>query len=105
MADTRVQACLDSGTSIFVGTVGASGVPSCCRAIAVRSADDLQTATVYVPLATSRDTLANLATTHRVAVVITKPIEHATVQLKGISTTARLARDDEESFVRSHLDG
>jgi pyridoxamine 5'-phosphate oxidase-like protein len=103
--DERIRFSFASGTSIFVGTVGPSGAPLCCRAIALDSDDDLATATVYVPIATSRDTLANLATTHRLAVVVTRPIEHAAVQLKGTSRTARLASSGEEAFVRSRLDG
>ena len=104
MTDDRIRCCLGTGTSIFVGTIGADGTPMCCRAIALRSDDDLASATIYVPIATSRDTLTNLATTHRLAVVVTKPVEHMSVQLKGASCTARLARDDEEAFVRSRLD-
>ena len=101
----RIFGCMEAGTSVFIGTVGASGMPSCVRAIGVRSDDDLATATIYLPMATSRETLANLATTHRLAVVATRPIEHAAIQLKGSSITARLARDDEEAFVRSRLEG
>jgi hypothetical protein len=105
MTNERIRRCLDTGTTVFVGTLDGKGVPSCCRAVAVRSDDELATATVYVPLATSRETIANVATTHRVAIVLTRPIEHAAVQLKGTSTAARLARADEEPFVRSRIDG
>jgi len=104
MTADRIQAALGTGTSIFVGTIDANMSPLCCRAIALRADERLETATVYVPIATSRDTLCNLATTRRLAVVVTKPVEHITVQLKGTSRTARLARDDEEAFVRSRLD-
>ena len=105
MADERIKACLEAGTSIFVGTIDANGMPTCCRAIAVRSDDPFTTAVVYVPIATSRDTLSNIATTRRLAVVLTKPIEHTSVQLKGTSRTARFAREDEKLFVRSRLEG
>jgi len=105
MAASRIHAALETGTSIFVGTIGADMSPLCCRAIAVQADERLASATVYVPMATSRGTLCNLAATRRVAVVVTKPIEHISVQLKGTSRTARLARDDEETFVRSRLDG
>ena len=103
--DERIRCCLEGGTSVFLATIGANGMPFCSRAIAIRSDDDLATATVYLPIATSRETLANLALTHRIAVTVTKPIEHATVQLKGIGKDARLARADEEAFVRSRLEG
>lgn len=105
MSADRAQAALEAGTSIFVATLDANLSPLCCRAIALRSEDHLATAVVYVPIATSRDTLCNLATTRRIAVVVTKPIEHMSIQLKGTSRTARLARTDEEAFVRSRLDG
>jgi len=105
MADDRIHDALGAGTSLFVGTVAADGAPLCCRAMAIRSTDGLATATVYVPIATSRETLSNLATTHRLSVVVTKPIEHESIQLKGTSTTARLARNDEEAFVRSGISG
>src|SRR5215510_10729167 len=99
----HIRAVLETGTSIFVGTIGANMAPLCCRAIALKADERLATATVFVPIATSRETLANLATTHRLAVVVTKPIEHISIQLKGTSRTARLAHADEEAFVRSRL--
>src|SRR5215510_1994349 len=105
MTGDRIQTVLETGTSIFVGTIGANMAPLCCRAIAVRADERLDTATVYIPIATSRDTLCNLATTRRIAVVVTRPIEHISIQLKGTSRNARLARDDEEEFVRSRLEG
>ena len=105
MADERIACCLGPGTSVFVGTIGASGAPLCCRAVAIKADEDLVTATVYVPLATSRETIANLALTRRLAVVVTKPVEHLSVQLKGTSHDARLARDDEKAFVQSRLEG
>jgi hypothetical protein len=104
MTSDRVQAALETGTSIFVGTIGPNMVPLCCRAIAIQADERLTTATVYVPIATSRDTLSNLATTQRIAVVVTKPLEHISVQLMGTSRNARLARTDEEAFVRARLD-
>ena len=104
MTDDRIRCCLGTGTSIFVGTIAADGTPMCCRAIALHSDDGLSTATIYVPIATSRETLANLATTRRLAVVVTRPIEHQSVQLKGTSRTARLAREDEEGLVLSYLE-
>jgi hypothetical protein len=88
---------------VIVGSVDSRGNPACCRAVGLRSEDGLATATVFVPVATSQDTIANVATTHRLAVVATHPIEHCSTQLKGIVQTTRVARADEEAFVRQHL--
>ena len=61
--------------------------------------------TVYVPVATSRETIANIAATERLAIVTTHPLSHCATQLKGIVERTRLARDDEEPFVAAHFGG
>ena len=103
MSDPRVRRCLEEGTSVLVGSVDSQGRPSTCRAIALSSPDDLQTVTVFVPVRTSQETIANVATTHRLAIVATHPVEHLSIQLKGTAGTTRLAREDEAPFVRERL--
>jgi len=90
--------------AVFVGTVSPDGSPAGCRAIAVTSPDQLKTVTVYVPMATSRDVLANVAATKRLAIVGTYPPDHSTMQLKGTTTAVRLATDDESEFVHYRLE-
>ena len=101
----RILRCLEYGMSVLVGSVDAGGHPACCRAVGLKSDDNLATATVFVPIATSKDTIANIAATRRLAVGGTHPIEHCATQLKGIAQATRLARDDEEPFIRAHLGG
>jgi len=102
--EDRVRRSLEGGTTVLVASVSPHGVPSCCRGIAVSSDDHLATLRVYVPIAVSQDTIANIATTRRVAVSVTHPLDHASVQLKGTTRTARLADASEASFVASRLD-
>jgi hypothetical protein len=104
MSTTRLHRCLEPGLSILVGTVDAQGAPSCCRAIAIASNDGLQTVTVYLPVATSHETIQNLGTTKRLAVAATHVIDHCATQLKGATSDARLAREDEAAFVRERLE-
>lgn len=104
MTNARVDRCLQPGLSILVGTVDSSGVPSCCRGISIASSDHLETLTVYVPMATSQDAIRNVAVTKRIAVAASHPIDHCTTQLKGTSTEARTARDDEAEFLRRGID-
>lgn len=104
MTDSRLARCLEPGLSILVGTVDAHGAPLCCRAIAVASKDDLATVTVYVPVATSHETIQNLATTRRLAIAATHPFSNCATQLKGTTTEVRLARSDEAPFVRRQLE-
>ena len=103
--DDRLAKCIEPGVSVIVGSVDAGGNPACCRAVGLRSLDDLSTAIVFVPVATSRETMAKVASTGRVAVVTTHPISHCATQLKGIVEATRMARDDEEAFVRGHFAG
>ena len=99
-----LQRFVDEGMAVLVGSVNAKGVPACCRAIALTSDDSLATLTVYVPMSTSHETLANVATTRRLAVVATHLIDHCSIQMKGKAGTARLAREDEAPLVRRRFD-
>ncbi|HYM59742.1 MAG TPA: hypothetical protein VEZ11_02490 [Thermoanaerobaculia bacterium] len=104
MSTDRVRdLALRDGMSVLVGTVDRAGVPACCRAVALQSDDDLATLTVYVPVATSRDVIANVASTKRVAVSTSHPIENVSFQMKGSVREVRLARDDEASFIEYRL--
>jgi hypothetical protein len=101
--DPRLSKGLEPGVSVIVGSVDAQGHPACCRAVGLRSDDDLATVTVYVPAATGQETLANVSATRRLAVVTTHPVSHCATQLKGIVETTRMARPDEETFVSHHF--
>ena len=104
MSVTRSERCLEPGLSVLVGTADRAGNPSCCRGVAISTPDDLATITVYVPLATSHETIQNVATTKKVAVTVTHPSDNFATQFKGEAVDARLAREDEAPFVRSRLD-
>jgi hypothetical protein len=101
----RLNRCLENNVSVVVGSVDLQGDPSTCRALALSSQDGLSTVTVYVPVSTSRDTIANVATTHRLTVVATHPLDHHSLQFKGRAAVVRLARDDEASVVRRGFNG
>jgi hypothetical protein len=103
MLTPRLQRCLQPGLSIVVGAADAQGMPTCCRAFALRSQDELKSVTVYVPIATSHETIQALATTGRLAITATHPAEHSATQLKGVTTETRLAREDEAAFVRERV--
>ena len=101
----QVTRCLDPGMSLLVGTTSPKNVPVCCRAIALASPDEVATVTVYLPVATSHETIQNLATSKRIAIAATNPIDHCSIQLKGTPLETRLARDDERAFVEKSLGG
>lgn len=104
MVETRLRGALKGGRSVVVGTVDPHGIASCCRGFAIRAAEDLGTVTVYVPAATSREVVANAATTRKLAVTTSAPLDHSTLQLKGTATDVRMARDDEQTFLAERFD-
>ncbi len=104
MSPEKLRRFLDGGISVIVGTVDAEGVPSCCRGIAVDSKDDFDTITVYLPAATAGETVANLATTRRIAVSLTEPLSHGSIQLKGVTRGVKLATNDTRDFVDNRLE-
>lgn len=103
MSDSWSSLYLDAGTSVVVASVDAKGLATCCRAVAIRSGADVRTVTVYVPVATSRDVIANVAVTRRLAVSVSQPLDHQTIQLKGTTTSVRLAAEAEKEFVEQRL--
>src|SRR5688572_10692522 len=104
MIDERIlRVATDGGTSVLVGSADSNAVPACCRGIAVSTDAALARATVYVRVATSRDVIANAATTKKLAVMITRVVEHVGVQLKGTVEAIRMAADDEAPFVKWRL--
>jgi hypothetical protein len=105
MGAHRITRCLDQNVSVMVGSVDAHGDPSTCRGLALTSKNDLLTVTVYVPVTTSRQTIANVTTTGRMTVVATDPLDNHSVQLKGTAATTRPAREDEEEAARRGFDG
>ena len=105
MGAQDITRCLDQNVSVMVGSVDSRGEPSTCRALALTSTDGLSSLTVYVPVSTSRETIANIAATGRLTVVATHPIDHHSLQMKGTAATARLARQDEAEAVHRGLLG
>jgi hypothetical protein len=98
------HSCLEPGLSIIIATVDSHGQPAACRGVAIASRDDLETVTVFVPVATGHETISNLAVTKRLSVAATHPITNSATQLKGATIEARLATEEEGAFVRSRLD-
>src|SRR6185503_8149264 len=76
----------------------------CCRAIALTTNDDFETITVYVPAATSHETMANIATTRRVAVTCSQIPSHESTQIKGLTRAVRLAPPSEQPFLQQRLE-
>jgi hypothetical protein len=92
------------GVSVIVATADADGVPTCCRGVAITSKDGFDTVTVYLPAATGQETIANVATTRRVAIGCSHPLSHESIQIKGVSRGVKLAAGEEESLIQDQID-
>jgi hypothetical protein len=103
MLKTRLRQYLEPRMSIIVGSVSAERMPACCRAIAIKADDELRAFTVYVPVATSQETISNVAGNRRIAVACSRPLTHSTVQIKGTVREVRLAGEGERAFVSERL--
>ena len=104
LSDDVILRHLEPGRSILVGTVDPAGWPAACRGVALVVDADHEGFTVYVPVATGAETVANIASNGRVAVAATEPASHTSIQLKGRTRAVRVARSDEEERVRLSLD-
>jgi hypothetical protein len=101
----KLRQFTEGGISILVGTVDAEGMPACVRGVALApKADDFSVVTLYIPVDTGHETVANIATTRRIAINCTAPVEHASVQLKGTTRGVRLARESEAELVRTRVE-
>jgi hypothetical protein len=102
LSDPVVKRHFGEGTTILVGTADAGGMPACCRAVGLLS-QAKDAVTVYLPVATAAQTVANLATNSRIAIASSFQVDHCTIQIKGKSRAVRLARDGERPSVETWL--
>jgi hypothetical protein len=86
---------VESGVSILVGTADERLRPACMRALGARVSQDRASVTVFVPEASARAILANLAANGRVAVAFSRPLDHRSIQIKGACLGTRPASADD----------
>ncbi len=86
---------LSSGVVLGCASRDARLVPRSVWAVGVRVEAGGEEATVFLPVATSGEVIANLQDTRRIALVATAPVDHRAVQLKGRVLDVRAAVDDE----------
>lgn len=90
---------LEGLVAVHVATRDAALVPDEVMGVAVLLDAGGRRLTVYLPVATSETSLANLHENGAIAVVLSQPLTHRTVQLKGRAEEIRPAREDEREGV------
>lgn len=95
----KLAPLLEGLVAVHVATRDAALVPDEVMAAAAVPGPDGRSVTVYLPLAISETALANLRENGEIAVVLSQPLTHRTVQLKGRVEELRAAREDERAEV------
>lgn len=74
---------LKVGRSVAAGSCDAQGRPHATRCAALRVAADREHVTLFLAQQLAAITLQNLAVNPRLAIQVSNPLDHRTVQLKG----------------------
>lgn len=85
--------------AVHVATRDAALVPDEVMGAAAVLGPDGKRMTVYLPVATSSRSVANLRENGAIAVVLSEPLTHRTLQVKGLAEEVRPAREDERAEV------
>lgn len=99
MIGSELQAFLESGVSVLVGTRDRLLVPEGARGFGVRVLPGGTEIEVFVPDAWGERTLANLADNGRIAVSVAQPEDHRSVQVKGAMIAIRPGSEAERAAI------
>ena len=92
-------AMLVKGVSLMLSSCDHALNPSVMRAVGSRIDDGGRRITAYLGRSQSRQLLADIATTGRLAAVFSQPSTHLTLQLKSRRVSIREARADDQPFM------
>lgn len=101
----NLASLLEGLVAVHVATRDAALVPDEVMGAAALLEPDGRRLTVYLPVATSATSLANLRENGAIAVVLSEPLTHRTLQLKGRAGSIRPAREDEREAVERRAAG
>lgn len=100
-----LAAFLGVGTSVSVASTAAGGRPVVGRALAWRLEADGRTVTVILDDAANEGLVDALAASARVAVVLTQPTTHRSIQFKGRNARVAAAPPDAVALAEHHIAG
>lgn len=96
-------AVLHAGVSVSVASVAAGNRPVVGRGLGCRVEADGRTVTVLLDDAANEALVDAIAASGRVAVVLTQPSTHRSIQFKGRDARVGPAPDGAEAFVAEHV--
>ena len=102
MISAELTDFIQAGLSMLVGTRDARLVPDYVRAVGARVEKGGREVTVFIPAATAAAAAANIADNGRVAMCVSRPVDHRTVQLKGRIVSCAAAPDADRAIVERY---
>jgi hypothetical protein len=99
MVSDAVVDFLAVARSVSAGSCNALGQPYATRCAALRVQPDRQHVALFIGEVISQTLLRNVTETSRLAVQVSHPSDHRTVQLKGKSVRVGQAPDSDRAFV------
>lgn len=103
LLSAELIAFIESGLSVLVGTRDANLMPETVRGVGVVPRADGRSVRIYIPAANGARTLDNLRDNGHVALTMSRPSTHETVQLKGTVTSVTDAGDHDRALVDRYL--
>jgi hypothetical protein len=94
---------LTVGRSVAAGSCDASGLPHATRCAAVRIEADRKHATLFLAQRLAESTLRHVAENPRLAIQISHPLDHRTVQLKGRVTATGEAAAEDRAYIERYV--
>lgn len=99
-----LSAFIESGLSMLIGTRGPDLTPESLRGVGIAVTKDGRGLTVFVPLRGGTRTLANLGDNGRIAVTLSRPTTHETIQIKGVVARIEDATEDDRASLDRYLE-
>lgn len=103
MIDDALFALITQRCDVVLSSCSEAGLPSLCWGMAGRLLDDRRTVEAWVREDHARQFLADARATGRVAAVFNEPYTSIAVQFKGRDARVQAAVQDDEDFLRTHV--
>lgn len=103
MISDEVFAFLTGGKSMVVGTRDAQLVPEATRAVGLRAWPDRRHVSIFLPDVAAARALQNLRDNGRIAIALSNPPDHRSLQLKGRVTALTPCTEEEAAAVRAYV--
>lgn len=104
LLDEAHAAFIQRRVTVNVGGRDADNVPTLVRALGCRVSPDRRRVTVFLSVPRSQALLKNIRDNGRIAVVMSRPSTHQTIQLKGTDAAAGPLEDGDRALMAAYQD-